>query len=63
MTTSQVRSIAGKVVRRNAVAIEIIFKVAGKEYPADEYNSELVETYLHTGDAFYLDKLENELEG
>lgn len=62
MTTSRVRSIAGKIVRRNEVAIEMIFKVAGKQYPATEYNSELVESYLHTGDTFYLDDLEDELE-
>lgn len=53
--------LVGKVWRKNAEVI-LIFKVSGKYYPATESNAELFETYLHTGDESYLDKLENELE-
>ena len=53
--------LVGKVMRKNAEVI-IVFRVKGKYYPATDYNSELFETYLHTGDESYLDKLENELE-
>lgn len=53
--------LVGKVWRKNAEVI-LIFKVSGKFYPATEYNAELFETYLHTGDESYLSKLENELE-
>lgn len=53
--------LVGKVWRKNAEVI-LIFKVSGKYYPATDYNAELFETYLHTGDESYLDKLENELE-
>jgi len=53
--------IVGKVMRKNAEVI-IVFRVNGKYYPATEYNSELFETYLHTGDELYLQQLENEVE-
>lgn len=53
--------LVGRVWRKNAEVI-LIFKVSGKFYPATESNAELFETYLHTGDESYLDKLENELE-
>lgn len=53
--------LVGKVVRKGAEVL-IIFRVGGKYYPATEYNAEVFETYLHTGDESYLTKLENELE-
>lgn len=53
--------LAGKVMRKNAEVI-LIFKVDGKYYPATEENTELFETYLHTGDEFYLSALTNEME-
>lgn len=53
--------LAGKVLRKNAEVI-LIFKVKGKYYPATEYNSQCFETYLHTGDEQWLDKLDNEME-
>jgi hypothetical protein len=53
--------LVGKVMRKNAEVI-IVFRVNGKYYPATEYNSELFETYLHTGDELYLQQLENEVE-
>lgn len=53
--------LVGKVMRKNAEVITI-FKVGGKYYPADNYNCEIFETYLHTGDESILSKLENELE-
>lgn len=53
--------LVGKVMRKNAEVI-IVFRVNGKYYPATEYNSELFETYLHTGDEQYLQQLENEVE-
>lgn len=52
--------LVGKVMRKNAEVI-IVFRVNGKYYPATEYNSELFETYLHTGDELYLQQLENEV--
>lgn len=53
--------LVGKVMRKNAEVI-LIFKVDGKYYPATEENAELFETYLHTGDEFYLSGLTNEME-
>lgn len=53
--------LVGKVMRKNAEVI-LIFKVSGKYYPATDENKELFETYLHTGDEFYLSALTNELE-
>lgn len=53
--------LVGKVMRKNAEVI-LIFKVDGKFYPATEENAELFETYLHTGDEFYLSALTNEME-
>jgi len=53
--------LVGKVWRKNAEVI-LVFKVDGKFYPATEENAELLETYLHTGDEFYLSGLTNELE-
>jgi len=53
--------LVGKVLRRKAEVI-LIFKVDGKYYPATEENAELFETYLHTGDEFYLMALTNEME-
>lgn len=38
-----------------------IFKVNGKYYPATEYNCQLFETYMHTGQADLLNKLEHEI--
>lgn len=53
--------LAGKVMRQNAEVI-LIFRVGDKYYPATESNSELFETYLHTGNEQLLTQLENELE-
>jgi len=53
--------LVGKVMRKNAEVITI-FKVDGKYYPATGENCELFESYLHTGDEFYLSGLTNELE-
>ena len=58
---NEIRQLVGKVVKKNAEII-IIFKVNGKYYPATEHNSELFETYLHTGDEKYLETLEAEME-
>lgn len=58
---TKLRQLTGKVVRRNAEVL-LIFKVDGKYYPATEHNSECFETYLHTGDEFYLTLLEAEME-
>lgn len=52
--------LAGKVMRKNAEVI-MIFKVDGKYFPATGENAELFETYLHTGDEFYLSGLTNEI--
>lgn len=53
--------LVGKVMRKNAEVI-MIFRVGGKYYPATGENTDLFETYLHTGDEFYLMALTNELE-
>lgn len=53
--------LVGKVMRKNAEVI-LIFRVGGKYYPATGENTDLFETYLHTGEEFWLSKLENELE-
>lgn len=53
--------LSGKVVRKGAEIITII-KVDGKYYPANGYNSELFETYLHTGDDAALNDLIDEVE-
>lgn len=58
---TKLRQLSGKVVRKGAEML-LIFKVNGKYYPATEYNSECFETYLHTGDEFYLSQLEAEME-
>lgn len=61
MTPVRIKQLSGKVVRKGA-EILLVFKVSGKYYPATDYNCELMETYLHTGDENYLTKLENEME-
>lgn len=48
-------------MRKDAEVI-LIFRVRGKYYPATEHNAQLFETYLHTGETVWLDKLENEME-
>lgn len=53
--------LVGKVMRDKAEVI-LVFRVDGKYYPATEENAELFETYLHTGDEFYLAALTNEME-
>lgn len=53
--------LVGKIFRKKAEVI-LIFRVGGRYYPATEENAELFETYLHTGDEFYLQGLTNELE-
>lgn len=53
--------LSGKVLRKDAEVI-LIFRVGGKYYPATQDNTELFETYLHTGDETLLDQLTNEME-
>lgn len=55
------RSIAGKVVRKGAEVI-IIYKANGKLYRATDFNNEVMDAFLHTGDEKYLTQLEAELE-
>jgi hypothetical protein len=52
--------VAGKVVLKDGAA-ELIFKVNGKLYPHTESNGEIIDQYLHTGDATVLDELEGEV--
>jgi hypothetical protein len=61
MRKIKMAQLVGKVMRKNAEVITI-FKVDGKYYPATGPNSEIFETYLHTGDESILDQLTNELE-
>ena len=52
--------IAGKATIKDG-AVELVFKVNGKLYPHNETNGELIDAYMHTGDAKHLDQLESEL--
>ena len=58
---TKLSQLVGKIIRKDAAVI-MIFKVGDKYYPATEYNSELFESYLHTGDEFFLSALQNEME-
>ncbi len=53
-------SISGKVIRHGLEVI-IIFKAKNKYYQNTKENSELVDTYMHTGDEKYLEQLEGEV--
>lgn len=57
----KLKQLVGRIYRKNAEVI-MIFKVGKSYYPATEYNSELFEAYLHTGDEFYLSALKDEIE-
>ena len=52
--------IAGKVVHGNGL-VALVFKVKGKLYAHTEENGEIIDQYLHTGDATILDQLSNEV--
>lgn len=56
---TKLNQLVGKVVRKDAEVL-VLFRVGDKYYPATDYNAELFETYLHTGNAEWLDKLEND---
>lgn len=56
-----IRSFGGQMVRDGAQII-MIFKVKGKYYPATQYNRELMDNYMHTGDPELLNKFEDEKE-
>lgn len=58
---TKLRQLSGKVVRDGA-EILLVFKVAGKYYPATDFNSEIMDAYMHTGDEQYLSQLEAEME-
>lgn len=58
---TKLNQLVGKVVRKDAEVL-VLFRVGDKYYPATDYNAELFETYLQTGNAEWLDKLENEME-
>jgi len=53
-------SIGGKVVH-GAGMVTLVFKVKGKLYAHTEENGEIIDQYLHTGDATVLDQLSNEV--
>lgn len=57
-----INRLMGKVIRNKAEVI-VLFKVNGKYFPSTGRNRELFETYMHTGDEYYLQELENEMEG
>lgn len=52
--------IGGKAHIKNG-KVELVFKINGKLYPHNETNGELIDAYMHTGDAKHLDQLEGEL--
>lgn len=52
--------IAGKVVHGDGM-VTLVFKVKGKLYAHTEENGEIIDQYLHTGDATVLDQLSNEV--
>lgn len=51
---------AGKVVLKDG-EVTLLFKVKGKLYPHNETNGEIIDQYLHTGDATVLDQLDGEV--
>ncbi len=53
--------LAGKILRKDAEVL-MIFRVRGSYYPATDNNAKLFETYLLTGETYWLDGLDNELE-
>jgi hypothetical protein len=57
----KLRQLVGKVIKKDAEMF-IVFRVKGKYYPATDNNCEVMDTYMHTGDEFWLDNLEDELE-
>ncbi len=57
----QLRHLSGKVLREGTEML-LIFRVNGKYYPATDFNCEIMDTWLHTGNKKYLDNLENEME-
>lgn len=60
-TLKELVGFTGKVVREGAEVI-IIFKVQGKYYPATQWNSEVMDTYMHTGEKALLNQFEDEVE-
>lgn len=52
--------LVGKIERIDAEVV-MVFRVGKKRYPATGHNAELFETYIHTGDAAYLNGLTNEM--
>lgn len=52
--------IAGKVIHGDGL-VALVFKVKGKLYAHTEENGEIIDQYLHTGDATVLDQLSNEV--
>lgn len=52
--------ISGKVVHGDGL-VALVFKVKGKLYAHTEENGEIIDQYLHTGDATVLDQLSNEV--
>ena len=53
--------LVGKMVKVDAEVI-IVYRVGKRYYPATDYNKQLFETYLHTGDGSYLKDLEDEVQ-
>lgn len=53
-------SIGGKVVHGSGM-VTLVFKVKGKLYAHTKENGEIIDQYLHTGDATVLDQLSNEV--
>lgn len=50
--------IAGKV-KKTTAGVELIFHVNGKRYKGTQHNREVIDAFLHTGDAKFLKYLEN----
>lgn len=54
--------IAGRVTK-TAISVELIFHVNGKRYKGTQYNREVIDAFLHTGNAKFLECLDDCYQG
>lgn len=54
--------IGGKA-RKTTVGVELIFHVNGKRYKGTQHNREVIDAFLHTGNAKFLECLDDCYQG
>lgn len=59
-TTKRLARVSGMILR-NGAEVLVMFKVAGKLYPATDANCGVMDNYLHSRDEQYLKQLEQEI--